>query len=147
MNIVITESQYKNIITDDYLNNLSKKVTKIIKNKLPFVEDINIIQNFEGQWNDETNTISKIPTKKVRVFIYVDRQLENAETRTEKKPFEFVELNFTDRLRRLRNDRPYSQEFIIKTYIKDLLEKNFGLDIHQINFDSTNVNYISTPYL
>ena len=121
MKFVITENQFKSLVMEvdeKDLQKASNYVTRAVRTKFPVVDEIDIQRYFSPE------QIVKSPSRTpyVRVYIYVENQLERSHGRTSPLAKEITEQ-------------------VILSYIKNLLNKFFGLHIMKASFDSDKFEY------
>lgn len=122
MKFVITENQFKSLVMEveeKDLQKVSNYVTRAVRTKFPVVDEIVIANYFSPE------QIIKSPNRApyVKVFIYVENQLDRGYGRRSPLANEITEQ-------------------VIFSYIKNLLEKFFGLKIIKASFDSDKFEYI-----
>lgn len=122
MKFVITENQFKSLVMEveeKDLQKVSNYVTRAVRTKFPVVDEIVIANYFSPE------QIIKSPNRApyVKVFIYVENQLDRGYGRRSPLSNEITEQ-------------------VIFSYIKNLLEKFFGLKIMKASFDSDKFEYI-----
>jgi len=100
------------------LQKVSNYVTRAVRTRFPMVDEIDIQSVFTP------DQIEKNPKRKeiVKIFIFVDNQLERSHGRRSPLANEITEQ-------------------VILSYIKNLLEKFFGLKIMKASFDSDKFEY------
>lgn len=121
MKFVITENQFKSLVMEvdeKDLQKVSNYVTRAVRTRFPMVDEIDIQSVFTP------DQIEKNPKRKeiVKIFIFVDNQLERSHGRRSPLANEITEQ-------------------VILSYIKNLLEKFFGLKIMKASFDSDKFEY------
>lgn len=121
MKFVITENQFKSLVMEvdeKDLQKVSNYVTRAVRTKFPVVDEIDIQSVFTP------DQIEKNPKRKeiVKVTIFVDNQLVRSHGRRSPLAKEITEQ-------------------VILSYIKNLLEKFFGLSIMKASFDSDKFEY------
>ena len=121
MDILITENQFKSLVMEvdeKDLQKVSNYVTRAVRTKFPVVDEIVIQTYFSPE------QIIKSPSRApyVKVFIYVENQLERSHGRRSPLAQEITEQ-------------------VILSYVKNLLEKFFGLKIMKASFDSDKFEY------
>jgi hypothetical protein len=121
MKFVITENQFKSLVMEvdeKDLQKVSNYVTRAVRTKFPVVDEILIVSYFSPE------QITKSPSRGpyVKVFIYVENQLVRGYGRRSPLANEITEQ-------------------VIFSYIKNLLEKFFGLKIMKASFDSDKFEY------
>ena len=122
MKFVITENQFKSLVMEveeKGIQKVSNYVTRAVRPKFPVVDEIVIANYFSPE------QIIKSPNRApyVGVFIYVENQLDRGYGRRSPLSNEITEQ-------------------VIFSYIKNLLEKFFGLKIMKASFDSDKFEYI-----
>jgi len=122
MKFVITENQFKSLVMEveeKGIQKVSNYVTRAVRPKFPVVDEIVIANYFSPE------QIIKSPNRApyVKVFIYVENQLDRGYGRRSPLSNEITEQ-------------------VIFSYIKNLLEKFFGLKIMKASFDSDKFEYI-----
>jgi len=121
MKFVITENQFKSLVMEvdeKDLQKVSNYVTRAVRTKFPVVDEIDIQRYFSPE--QILKSSSRAPY--VRVFIYVENQLERSHGRRSPLAQEITEQ-------------------VILSYVKNLLEKFFGLKIMKVSFDSDKFEY------
>ena len=121
MKFVITENQFKSLVMEvdeKDLQKVSNYVTRAVRTKFPVVDEI-VIQSY---FSPEQIIKSPIRAPYVKVFIYVENQLERSHGRRSPLAQEITEQ-------------------VILSYVKNLLEKFFGLKIMKASFDSDKFEY------
>ena len=121
MKILITENQFKSLVMEvdeKDLQKVSNYVTRAVRTKFPVVDEIDIQRYFSPE--QIVKSSSRAPY--VRVFIYVENQLERSHGRRSPLAQEITEQ-------------------VILSYVKNLLEKFFGLKIMKASFDSDKFEY------
>lgn len=121
MKFVITENQFKSLVMEvdeKDLQKVSNYVTRAVRTKFPVVDEI-VIQSY---FSPEQIIKSPIRAPYVKVFIYVENQLERSHGRRSPLAQEITEQ-------------------VILSYVKNLLEKFFGLKIMKVSFDSDKFEY------
>ena len=121
MKFVITENQFKSLVMEvdeKDLQKVSNYVTRAVRTKFPVVDEIDIQRYFSPE--QIVKSSSRAPY--VRVFIYVENQLERSHDRRSPLAQEITEQ-------------------VILSYVKNLLEKFFGLKIMKASFDSDKFEY------
>ena len=121
MQILITENQFKSLVMEvdeKDLQKVSNYVTRAVRTKFPVVDEINILSYFSPEQIIKSS--SRAPY--VRVYIYVENQLERSHGRKSPLAKEVTEQ-------------------VIFSNIKNLLEKFFGLKIMKARFDSEKFEY------
>ena len=121
MKFVITENQFKSLVMEvdeKDLQKVSNYVTRAVRTKFPVVDEIDIQRYFSPE--QIVKSSSRAPY--VRVFIYVENQLERSHGRRSPLAQEITEQ-------------------VILSYVKNLLEKFFGLKIMKVSFDSDKFEY------
>ena len=100
------------------LQKVSNYVTRAVRTKFPVVDEVEIQSYFSPE------QIIKSPSRApyVKVYIYVDNQLERSHGRRSPLAKEITEQ-------------------VILSYIKNLLEKFFGLKVMNASFDSEKFEY------
>lgn len=121
MKILITENQFKSLVMEvdeKDLQKVSNYVTRAVRTKFPVVDEVVIQSYFSPE------QIIKSPSRApyVKVYIYVDNQLERSHGRRSPLAKEITEQ-------------------VILSYIKNLLEKFFGLKVMNASFDSEKFEY------
>lgn len=121
MKFVITENQFKSLVMEvdeKDLQKVSNYVTRAVRTKFPVVDEIDIQSVFTP------DQIEKNPKRKeiIKVTIFVDKQLERGYGRRSPLAKEITEQ-------------------VILSYIKNLLEKFFGLKVMKASFDSDKFEY------
>lgn len=121
MKILITENQFKSLVMEvdeKDLQKVSNYVTRAVRTKFPVVDEVVIQSYFSPE------QIIKSPSRApyLKVYIYVDNQLERSHGRRSPLAKEITEQ-------------------VILSYIKNLLEKFFGLKIMNASFDSEKFEY------
>ena len=121
MKFVITENQFKSLVMEvdeKDLQKVSNYVTRAVRTKFPVVDEIDIQSVFTP------DQIEKNPKRKeiVKVTIFVDNQLVRSHGRRSPLAKEIT-------------------EHIILSYVKNLLEKFFGLKVMKASFDSDKFEY------
>jgi len=121
MKILITENQFKSLVMEvdeKDLQKVSNYVTRAVRTKFPVVDEVEIQSYFSPE------QIIKSPSRApyVKVYIYVDNQLERSHGRRSPLAKEITEQ-------------------VILSYIKNLLEKFFGLKVMNASFDSEKFEY------
>lgn len=122
MKFVITENQFKSLVMEveeKDIQKVSNYVTRAVRRNFPVVDEIVIAYYFSPE------QIIKSPNRApyVKVFIYVENQLDRGYGRRSPLANEITEQ-------------------VIFSYIKNLLEKFFGLKIMKASFDSDKFEYI-----
>ena len=121
MKFVITENQFKSLVMEvdeKDLQKVSNYVTRAVRTKFPVVDEIDI----QSYFSPEQIIKSPIRAPYVKVFIYVENQLERSHGRRSPLAHEITEQ-------------------VILSYVKNLLEKFFGLKIMKASFDSDKFEY------
>lgn len=121
MKFVITENQFKSLVMEvdeKDLQKVSNYVTRAVRTKFPVVDEI-VIQSY---FSPEQIIKSPIRAPYLKVFIYVENQLERSHGRRSPLAQEITEQ-------------------VILSYVKNLLEKFFGLKIMKASFDSDKFEY------
>lgn len=121
MKFVITENQFKSLVMEvdeKDLQKVSNYVTRAVRTKFPVVDEI-VIQTY---FSPEQIIKSSSRAPYVKVFIYVENQLERSHGRRSPLAQEITEQ-------------------VILSYVKNLLEKFFGLKIMKVSFDSDKFEY------
>lgn len=121
MQILITENQFKSLVMEvdeKDLQKVSNYVTRAVRTKFPVVDEVVIQSYFSPE------QIIKSPSRApyLKVYIYVDNQLERSHGRRSPLAKEITEQ-------------------VILSYIKNLLEKFFGFKIMNASFDSEKFEY------
>lgn len=121
MKFVITENQFKSLVMEvdeKDLQKVSNYITRAVRTKFPVVDEIDIQSVFTP------DQIEKNPKRKeiVKVFIFVENQLERSHGRRSPLANEITEQ-------------------VILSYVKNLLEKFFGLKVMKASFDSDKFEY------
>jgi hypothetical protein len=121
MKFVITENQFKSLVMEvdeKDLQKVSNYVTRAVRTKFPVVDEIDIQSYFSPE------QIVKSPNRGpyVKVYIFVENQLGRSHGRRSPLANEITEQ-------------------VILSYIKNLLEKFFGLNIMKASFDSDKFEY------
>lgn len=121
MKFVITENQFKSLVMEvdeKDLQKVSNYITRAVRTKFPVVDEIDIQSYFSPE------QIVKSPNRGpyVKVYIFVENQLERSHGRRSPLANEITEQ-------------------VILSYIKNLLEKFFGLKIMKASFDSDKFEY------
>ena len=121
MKFVITENQFKSLVMEvdeKDLQKVSNYITRAVRTKFPVVDEIDIQSVFTP------DQIEKNPKRKeiVKVFIFVENQLERRHGRRSPLAKEITEQ-------------------VILSYVKNLLEKFFGLNVMKVSFDSDKFEY------
>ena len=121
MKFVITENQFKSLVMEvdeKDLQKVSNYVTRAVRTKFPVVDEIDIQSYFSPE------QIVKSPNRGpyVKVYIFVENQLGRSHGRRSPLANEITEQ-------------------VILSYIKNLLEKFFGLKIMKASFDSDKFEY------
>ena len=121
MKFVITENQFKSLVMEvdeKDLQKVSNYVTRAVRTKFPVVDEIDIQSVFTP------DQIEKNPKRKeiVKVTIFVDNQLVRSHGRRSPLAKEIT-------------------EHTILSYVKNLLEKFFGLKVMKASFDSDKFEY------
>ena len=121
MKFIITENQFKSLVMEvdeKDLQKVSNYVTRAVRTKFPVVDEIDIQSYFSPE------QIVKSPNRGpyVKVYIFVENQLERSHGRRSPLSNEITEQ-------------------VILSYIKNLLEKFFGLKIMKVSFDSDKFEY------
>lgn len=121
MKFVITENQFKSLVMEvdeKDLQKVSNYITRAVRTKFPVVDEIDIQSVFTP------DQIEKNPKRKeiVKVFIFVENQLERSHGRRSPLANEITEQ-------------------VILSYVKNLLEKFFGLNVMKVSFDSDKFEY------
>ena len=121
MKILITENQFKSLVMEvdeKDLQKVSNYVTRAVRTKFPVVDEVVIQSYFSPE------QIIKSPSREpyVKVYIYVDNQLERSHGRRSPLAKEITEQ-------------------VILSYIKNLREKFFGLKVMNASFDSEKFEY------
>lgn len=121
MKILITENQFKSLVMEvdeKDLQKVSNYVTRAVRTKFPVVDEVVIQSYFSPE------QIIKSPSRApyLKVYIYVDNQLERSHGRRSPLAKEITEQ-------------------VILSYIKNLLEKFFGLKVMNASFDSEKFEY------
>lgn len=122
MNYMITENQMESLIKEFNQSpeqKVSNYLTRAVRIKFPVVDEV------EVQFVFTPSKILKNPKRKdvVKVFIYVDQQLNPVERNSDKV-----------------------SESQIQEYTQKILEKFFGLIVLFTSFDSTKFEYIDGNY-
>lgn len=122
MNYMITENQMESLIKEFNQSpeqKVSNYLTRALRIKFPVVDEV------EVQFVFTPSEILKNPKRKdvVKVFIYVDQQLNPVERSSDKV-----------------------SESQIQEYAQKILEKFFGLIVLFTSFDSTKFEYIDGNY-
>ena len=122
MNYMITENQMESLIKEFNQSpeqKVSNYLTRAVRIKFPVVDEV------EVQFVFTPSEILKNPKRKdvVKVFIYVDQQLNPVERNSDKV-----------------------SESQIQEYTQRILEKFFGLIVLFTSFDSTKFEYIDGNY-
>jgi len=122
MNYMITENQMESLIKEFNQSpeqKVSNYLTRAVRIKFPVVDEV------EVQFVFTPSEILKNPKRKdvVKVFIYVDQQLNPVERNSDKV-----------------------SESQIQEYTQKILEKFFGLIVLFTSFDSTKFEYIDGNY-
>ena len=121
MKFVITENQFKSLVMEvdeKDLQKVSNYITRAVRTKFPVVDEIDI----QSYFSPEQIIKSPIRAPYVKVFIYVENQLERSHGRRSPLAQEITEQ-------------------VILSYVKNLLEKFFGLKIMKASFDSDKFEY------
>ena len=121
MKFVITENQFKSLVMEvdeKDLQKVSNYITRAVRTKFPVVDEIDI----QSYFSPEQIIKSPIRAPYVKVFIYVENQLERSHGRRSPLAQEMTEQ-------------------VILSYVKNLLEKFFGLKIMKASFDSDKFEY------
>lgn len=121
MKFVITENQFKSLVMEvdeKDLQKVSNYITRAVRTKFPVVDEIDIQSVFTP------DQIEKNPKRKeiVKVTIFVDNQLVRSYGRRSPLAKEITEQ-------------------VILSYVKNLLEKFFGLIVMKASFDSDKFEY------
>jgi hypothetical protein len=121
MKFVITENQFKSLVMEvdeKDLQKVSNYITRAVRTKFPVVDEIDIQSVFTP------DQIEKNPKRKeiVKVFIFVENQLVRSHGRRSPLANEITEQ-------------------VILSYVKNLLEKFFGLKVMKASFDSDKFEY------
>jgi hypothetical protein len=121
MKFVITENQFKSLVMEvdeKDLQKVSNYITRAVRTKFPVVDEIDLQSYFSPE------QIVKSPNRGpyVKVYIFVENQLERSHGRRSPLANEITEQ-------------------VILSYIKNLLEKFFGLKIMKASFDSDKFEY------
>lgn len=121
MKFVITENQFKSLVMEvdeKDLQKVSNYITRAVRTKFPVVDEIDIQSVFTP------DQIEKNPKRKeiVKVTIFVDNQLVRSYGRRSPLAKEITEQ-------------------VILSYVKNLLEKFFGLKVMKASFDSDKFEY------
>jgi hypothetical protein len=121
MKFVITESQFKSLVMEveeKDLQKVSNYVTRAVRTKFPVVVEIVVANYFSPEQIIKSSRLAP----HLRVYIYVENQLERRHPMTSPLAKEITEQ-------------------VILSYVKNLLEKFFGLKVMTVHFDSDKFEY------